>query len=68
MTMQIILIFQAIQAFSLMVIALSTYNIWKKMEWEPQIEYPVKPREEEKPQQAQWQTAEKKFRAKVYEE
>lgn len=68
--MQIILLFQALRAFSLMVIALSVYNIWKKMEWDPQIEYPVKPKEEEKPkpQQAQWQTAEKKFRAKVYEE
>jgi len=70
MTLQIILIFQAIQAFSLMVIALGVYNIWRKIEWEPNISTPV--REDFEPDtqatKSAWKEPEKKFRAKVYEE
>lgn len=68
--MQIILIFQAVQAFSLIVIAFSLHSIWKKIEWEPNVTLPQKEdfKTDKEPTGAKWQTSEKKFRAKVYEE
>lgn len=72
MSMQILLLFQGIQTFALIVIALAAYNIWKKIEWEPEVTHPTREEfvtnKEEKDLHAHWKAAEKKFRAKVYDE
>lgn len=65
----LLLFFHAVEAMSLSVMAYVMYSFLLKWQSNPaRVHKKSKPRKREDSPMSGWQTAEKKFRAKVYEE
>ena len=67
MAINLIVLFTGIQTLALLIIALAIYSIWKNIEFKSNIFLPHEDVSTEDGS-GNWQTSEKKFRAKVYED
>jgi hypothetical protein len=61
----LIVLFVGVQTLALLIIALSLYNIWRNIEFKPNIFLPPEDASTDE-KSGNWQKSEKKFRAKVY--